>query len=265
MDLGLKNKVVIVTGGASGIGAAISLFLSGECAIPVIAGRETETAHRMKSDFEKDGKEAHFIFTELNPAENCKKIVEATLKKFGRIDALINNAGENDNIGLEKGNPQTFQKSVNENLLHYYALTHYALDALKKSKGSIVNVSSKVAVTGQGCTSGYAAAKGAQLALTREWAVELLPYNIRVNAILPAEVMTPSYKKWLKKFQSPDSKKQSIVNKIPLGRRFTTPEEIASMALFLISDKASHITGQFMFVDGGYVHLDRSLAGIDNS
>jgi L-fucose dehydrogenase len=265
MDLDLKNKVVIVSGGASGIGESISLSLSAEGAIPVIAGRENETAYKMKTDFEKEGKEAQFIFTELNPALNCKKIVDITLKNYGKIDALINNAGENDNIGLENGNPDAFLKSVYGNLLHYYALSYYALDALKNSKGSIVNISSKIAVTGQGCSSGYAAAKGAQLALTREWAVELLQYNIRVNAILPAEVMTPSYKKWLKKFQDPDKKLQSIINKVPLGKRFTTPDEIASMALFLISLRASHITGQFMFVDGGYVHLDRSLAGIENS
>jgi len=265
MDLGLKNKVVIVTGGASGIGEGICCFLSQEYAIPVIAGRNSESTHKMICDFEKEGKEAHFIYTELSPPENCKKVVEETINKYGRIDALINNAGENDNIGLEKGNPKDFLQSINENLAHYYSLAHYALDSLKKSKGSIVNISSKVAVTGQGNTSGYVASKGAQLALTREWAVELLPFNIRVNAILPAEVMTPRYSKWLKKFPNPESKLQNIIRNIPLGQRLTTIDEIASMAAFLISNHASHITGQFMFVDGGYVHLDRSLAGIETT
>ena len=116
-----------------------------------------------------------------------------------------------------------------------------------------------VALTGQGGTSGYAAAKGAILALTREWAAELLPHNIRVNAILPAEVMTPLYKQWLSTFSDPDEKLKHIVAKIPLGKRMTQPEEIASMALFLISAQASHITGQHLVVDGGYVHLDRAL------
>ena len=96
--------------------------------------------------------------------------------------------------------------------------------------------------------------------MTREWAVELLKYNIRVNAIVPAEVMTPLYKKWLGTFDDPESKRREIEKNIPLGNRMTTAEEIADMALFLISERASHITGQHIFVDGGYVHLDRSLS-----
>jgi L-fucose dehydrogenase len=167
MDLGLKDKVIIVTGGASGIGEGISRFLLEEDAIPVIAGRKSGSSDKMKKDFENKGKDAHFIFTELNPAGNCKKVVDQTLAKYGKIDALINNAGENDKIGLIDGSPDDFFTSIKQNLLHYYSLLHYGLDALKKSKGSVVNISSKVAVTGQGGTSGYAAAKGAQLALTR--------------------------------------------------------------------------------------------------
>jgi L-fucose dehydrogenase len=122
-----------------------------------------------------------------------------------------------------------------------------------------VNIASKTAVTGQGGTSGYASSKGAVLALTREWAVELLEYGIRVNAIVPAEVMTPLYRQWLDTFPDPEAKRQSILSKIPLEKRMTTPDEIAAMVLFLISSRASHITGQHLFVDGGYVHLDRAL------
>lgn len=264
MDLGLKDKVVIVTGGASGIGEGICYFLAQEGAIPVIAGRKSNSGNKMISDFEKKGIKGHFIFENLREIENCKKVVRETLDKYNRIDALINNAGKNDKIGLEKGNPEDFLNSIHENLTHYYYLAHYALIALKETRGSILNISSKIAVTGQGDSSGYAAAKGAQLALTREWAVELLPYHIRVNAILPAEVMTPAYQAWLGKFSHPDEKLQSITKNIPLGKRFTTIEEIASMAAFLISKHASHITGQHLFVDGGYVHLDRSLAGIES-
>jgi len=176
------------------------------------------------------------------------------------IDALVNNAGVNDGVGLENGNPEKFLGSMGNNLFHYYYMAHYCLPALKKSQGSILNVSSKTAVTGQGNTAGYAASKGAHLALTREWAVELLKYNIRVNAIVPAEVMTPLYKKWLDTFDDPDTKRREIEKNIPLGNRMTTAEEIADMAVFLISERASHITGQHIFVDGGYVHLDRSLS-----
>ena len=145
-------------------------------------------------------------------------------------------------------------------MLHYYNVAHYALPWLKKAHGTIVNISSKTAITGQGGTSGYASSKGAILALTREWAVELLAYGIRVNAVVPAEVMTPLYRQWLSSFPDPEEKLKNIVSKIPLGQRMTTPEEIAPAVLFLISSKASHITGQHIFVDGGYVHLDRALS-----
>ena len=195
----------------------------------------------------------------LQILDNCKQVIDETVERFGRIDGIINNAGVNDGAGLEAG-PEAFRKSINLNLFHYYDLVHFALPWLKKSKGSILNVSSKVALTGQGGTSGYAASKGAQLALTREWAAELLPFSIRVNAILPAEVMTPLYRKWLDNtFEDPAAKEREITAKIPFEHRMTTKEEMAATAVFLLSDKSSHTTGQFLFVDGGYVHLDRSL------
>jgi len=123
-----------------------------------------------------------------------------------------------------------------------------------------VNISSKVALTGQGGTSAYAAGKGAQLALTREWAAELLPYGIRVNAVMPAEVLTPLYKRWISTREDPAAALKSIEDKIPLGKRMTTAAEIAAMVVFLLSPKQSgHTTGQQILVDGGYTHLDRAL------
>jgi len=264
MDLQIKNKVVIITGGSKGIGEGITRFAAEESAIPVIAGRNKETGVGLLNELKSQGKEAHFIQVELGTKESCKKVIDETIQKYGRIDALINNAGANDSIGLEHGSPEKFLKSLQNNLYHYYYLAHYSIDALKKSKGSIVNISSKTAVTGQGNTSAYAAAKGAQLALTREWAVELLPYGIRVNAVIPAEVMTPLYEKWINAFPNPDEKLLEITGNIPLENRMTTKEEIASMVIYLISVQASHVTGQYIFVDGGYVHLDRSLAGNKN-
>jgi L-fucose dehydrogenase len=259
MDLQLKDKVVIVTGGASGIGAAIVRELAGEGARPVIIDRDKEAGERLSADLGEAHLRASIVVTDLSEAENCRHAVEQTLREFGRLDALVNCAGTNDGVGLEHGSPERFVGSLQLNLLHYYNMAHYALASLKQSAGSIVNIASKTAVTGQGGTSGYVASKGAILALTREWAAELLPCGIRVNAVVPAEVMTPMYRRWLSTFPSPEEKLKSIVSKIPLGRRMTTAEEIAATVVFLISSKVGHITGQHLFVDGGYVHLDRAL------
>lgn len=259
MDLQLKDKVIVITGGASGIGAAISEACSAEGAIPVIVNRDTEDARRFAEELRAAGKDCELIMTELLEPESCKQAVDEALRRRGRIDALVNNAGTNDRAGLENGDPRKFIESIHRNLWHYFSMTCYALPALKAARGSILNISSKTAITGQGGTSGYAAAKGAQLALTREWAVELLPYGIRVNAIIPAEVMTPAYRTWLSTFPNPEEKLRHITSKIPLGRRMTEPAEIAGMAIFLLSEKSGHTTGQHLHVDGGYVHLDRAL------
>lgn len=256
MNLHLQDKVILISGGAKGIGGAISKGLIEEGAIPVIIDPS-----------EKEGKELVGLAKEkalhlpwrLFSSEDCEKAVQEAVRAFGRIDGVVNNAGANDGVGLEKGSPEAFAQSIANNLHHYYSLVHFALPELKKSQGAIVNISSKTAITGQGGTSGYVAAKGAQLALTREWAVELLPYQIRVNAILPAEVYTPMYESWIQTFPNPEEKLAEINHRIPLGKRMTTPEEIASMAIFLLSNRASHITGQHLYVDGGYTHLDRAL------
>ncbi len=263
MDLKIKDHVIIVTGGSKGIGRGIVTTLADEGAIPVIAGRSADEGEALVETLKANGAEARFVQTELCEIDQCREAVRQTLAKYGRLDGLVNNAGMNDGVGLENGSPEEFLASVDRNLHHYYYMAHFCLPALRESKGSIVNISSKTAMTGQGGTSGYAASKGAQLAMTREWAVELLKYSIRVNAILPAEVMTPLYESWLKTFDNPQAKLEDITANIPLGQRMTTAEEIASMAVYLLSAQASHITGQFLYVDGGYAHLDRALAGSD--
>ena len=259
MDLQLKDRVVLVTGGASGIGAAIARSLAQEGAAAVIVDKCADAAGALQDQSQPAGGRIDALTLDVTAAENCRRAVEETVRKFGRLDALINNVGVNDRVGLEKGSPHAFVASLERNLLHYYNMAHYALPALKEARGSIVNIASKTAVTGQGDTSGYTAAKGAILALTREWAVELLAYQIRVNAIVPAEVITPGYRQWLETFPDPEAKLSNIVSRIPLGKRMTAPEEIAATALFLISCKSGHMTGQHVFVDGGYVHLDRAL------
>lgn len=260
MDLGLKDKVIIVTGGAKGIGAAIALLLAQEGAQVVIVGRKATDNQKKLDEIIQAGGRGYAVEAELNYPENSKKVIDEVLSVFGRIDGIVNNAGHNDGVGLEKGSYEGFIESIHKNVVHYYLLVHHALPALIASKGSIVNISSKTAEVGQGNTSGYAAANGARNALTREWAVELLKYQIRVNAIVVAECWTPQYEQWIKSLPDSEEKLADITNRIPLGNRMTTAEEIANTTAFLLSEKSSHTTGQLLHIDGGYVHLDRALA-----
>lgn len=259
MDLLLKNKIIIVTGGAKGIGLGICKVLAAEGAIPFIIGRNEEDNIRAVQEIEGMGGNAFQTVAELTDPIACEKAVDTIIEKSRRIDGLVNNAGVNDGVGLEHGNYEAFLASLHKNLIHYYLVAHYALPELKKSKGVIVNIGSKTAETGQGNTSAYAASNGGRNALTREWALELLPYNIRVNAVIVAESYTPLYQNWINTFENKEEKLKSITDRIPLGKRMTTTEEIANMVAFLLSEKSSHTTGQLIHVDGGYVHLDRAI------
>ncbi|TDB67954.1 L-fucose dehydrogenase [Arundinibacter roseus] len=260
MNLNLQDKVILVTGGAKGIGEGICQVLSAEDAIPVIVGRNQADNQATVEKLTAAGGKAFAVTAELSQPDECRKAVAEVVAAFGRIDGLVNNAGVNDGVSLENGSYESFVASLHKNLVHYYLMAHYALPYLKESKGAaIVNVTSKTAETGQGGTSAYAAANGGRNALTREWAVELLPYSIRVNALIVAECYTPMYQDWIQSMPDPEKKLAEINAKIPFEKRMTTAEEIANMVVFLLSDRSGHTTGQLIHVDGGYVHLDRAI------
>ena len=259
MDLGLQNKVVVVSGGARGIGEGITRVLANEGAFPVIVGRHESENTTLVNELLGKGLKADYVTAELSSPELCKEAISKIASTYGRIDGLINNAGVNDGVGLEQGSYESLIDSLHKNLVHYYLLAHHTLPYLMQSKGAIVNIGSKTAETGQGGTSAYAAANGGRNALTREWAVELLKYGIRVNSVIVAECYTPLYESWISTFDNPEEKLKAITSKIPLENRFTTAEEIANMVVFLLSKRSSHTTGQLIHVDGGYTHLDRAL------
>lgn len=254
MNLDLQGKVVVVTGGGSGIGAGITEVLAEEGARPVIVARRAPDADWLG----RTG--ADFVKAELSDDAACRSAVEAVRARHGAVYGLVNNAGANDGVGLDRG-PEAFRASLEQNLVHYYTMVHLLREDLRATRGAIVNISSKTAVTGQGGTSAYVAAKAAQLGLTREWAVEFLADAVRVNAIVVAEVMTPLYRRWLDTLPDGEAALAAIKRRIPLGQRMTTAREIGDTCAFLLSDRASHMTGQWLFPDGGYTHLDRAIAG----
>lgn len=260
MDLDLQGKIIIVSGGASGIGESICKNLAVEGGIPCILDRDEKRMEKVVNEInQQSGIDAFSVLTELTDPRSCKNSIDKILSKFGRIDGLVNNAGLNDGVGLENGNYEKFIASLDTNVVHYYTLANYCLSALKDSKGAIVNICSKTAITGQGGTSGYAAANGERLSLTEKWSVEFAPFEINVNAVVVAECWTPQYEWWINKQPDPDKKLKEITSTIPLENRMTKPEEIADTVLFLLSKNSKPIKGQIFFVDGGYAFLDRKI------
>jgi L-fucose dehydrogenase len=259
MNLGLTDKIIIVTGGAKGIGKGIVEVLAKEGAVPVIVGRSEADNNVTVGEIERAGGKAFAVTAELSQPAECEKAVAAVVSRFGKIEGLVNNAGVNDGVSLQNGDYEKFMKSIHSNLVHYYLMAKFTLPYLIQSKGAIVNIGSKTAETGQGGTSAYAAANGGRNALTREWAIELLKYSIRVNAVIVAECYTPLYESWVSQFADPQQKLAEITSTIPFEKRMTTAHEIANAVAFLLSECSSHTTGQLVHVDGGYVHLDRAL------
>ena len=257
MELGLGGKVIIVTGGGSGIGGSVVEKLSLLGATPIILDK-SKPSNTFYEQTKKICPSATWKTLDLRNDKDCSNAVEDIINSFEKIDGLVNNAGVNDAVGLSAG-PEAFRTSLEKNLIHYYTMANLCVPELKKTNGSIVNVSSKVVLTGQSGTSAYAAAKGGILALTREWAAELANSGIRVNAVIPGETMTPMYKNWLEGFENPGEKLKVIISRIPLEKRMTRAEEVAMPIVFLLSQWAGHMTGQFLTIDGGYSNLDRAL------
>jgi NAD(P)-dependent dehydrogenase (short-subunit alcohol dehydrogenase family) len=257
MNLQFDNQVVLITGGARGIGAGITRAFAAEGAIACILGRNPDDAEKLRAEAASKGHRVESYHLEMTDEDAVRRTVGEIAAKHGRIDVIVNNAGGNDAIGLRQS-PAEFRQSLEKNIVQCFSLVHHALDHLIASKGNIINIGSKCSVTGQGGTSGYAASKGAMNALTREWALDLGRHGIRVNCVIPAEVITPLYERWLAQAPDPAAAREQLDKTIPLGRRTTTVEEIADTVVFIASPRSSHTTGQLLFVDGGYVHLDRA-------
>jgi len=255
MDLELRGKSVLITGATKGIGAATARTFAAEGARVALLGRDTAAGQALARELPG----AVFVAADLTREADCEQAVLQTLSAFSRLDVLVNNAGVNDGIPLTAP-PADFLASLQRNLFHVFSVTHHARPHLVAARGAVVNVTSKVAWTGQGGTSGYAAAKGAINALTREWAVAFAHDGVRVNAVVPAECESDQYDRWFQHQPDPATARARVEQLVPLGHRLTRAEELADAIVWLASPRASHVTGQFLFVDGGYTHFDRAAS-----
>ena len=255
MDLGLTGKIIIVTGGASGIGGAISEALAQEGAVPVIFARRTPDP-ALLDRVTTASPLAGWVQVELSDDAQCRAAVKATLARWGRIDGLVNNAGANDSIGLDAG-PDAFRASLDRNLIHYYTLAHLTLPQLRANQGAIVNISSKTAITGQGNTSAYVAAKHGVIGFTKTVALEVAQDNITCNAICPGFVETPIVEKQIAdQARTRGMSKEAVLKDVILGsqptKRFVTTDELTGMMLYLVSDLGASANGASFSIDGGW-------------
>jgi L-fucose dehydrogenase len=214
MELCLQNKVIVITGNGKGNTENLIRVLSDEGAILVIVGRNVYNHLNLKQEIEISGSKVILVEAELGHPAECENAVRNIIQKYGCIDGLVNDAGVNEGMGLDLSG--IFLQCIQKNLVHYYLMTHFVLPYLKKTKGAIVNVSFILTETDQGNSAVYTVSTGGINALTREWAVELLKYGIRVNSVIVKECVP----------------------------------EIANVVAFLLSQKSSHTTGQLIRYSG---------------
>ena len=243
MNLELQDKVVLISGGAKGIGEAITRSFAAEGAIPCILGRNREEASALVGDLEANDKRADSFLCEMTDGISVRDAASSILTKYGRIDCVVNNAGVNDGVGLRAG-VDDFRASLEKNVIHCFVLVQACLDALIASRGSIVNIGTKCATTGQGGTSGYVAAKGALNAATKALSLEVASRGITVNAVAPGIITTG--------MTSSAFDAATIANLVPM-KRAGTVDEVASLVAFLASRQAAYISGQIISINGGMI------------
>jgi len=247
-----SGRAVIVTGGSKGIGEGCSRVFCREGALVSVLSRGADAGQKLVDELNEKGPgRAIFISCDVGDHQQLHDAIEQTVKAFGRLDCVINNAGQHPPaMSLEETSVEFMEQLMRINYLSTFAGAHYALPHLRKTKGTIVNISSMTAVLGQDKSSAYCATKGAQVSLTKALAKELGPEGIRVNAILPSNIDTPLMRDWAATLDDPESALERVSAMQVFGRMGTI-EEMGEVALFLASDESSFITGQAIEAEGG--------------
>jgi len=253
------DQVVIVTGGAQGIGRACVEAFAGEGAAVVVADIDAEGGHKAAAEIEARGGRARFVATDVGDAAQAQRLVDQTLETFGRLDVLINNAGIIKTADFLEISEADFDAVLRVNLKGVFLVGQAAARAMvRQGKGAIVNMSSTNAVVAIANQVPYATSKGGVNQLTKVMALALADKGVRVNAIGPGSILTDL----LKVVMSDEAARRRILSRTPMGR-CGQPAEIAKVALFLASDDASYLTGQCIYPDGGRLALNYTVPVAD--
>lgn len=246
----LKDKVALITGAGSGIGRATALLFAREGAEVVVVDYNEDTARETVDLIKKDGGEAIFIKADVSKSGEVQNMIKETVKKYGKIDVLYNNAGiEGEQAPTAECSEENFDRVIAVNLKGEFLGMKYGIQQmLKQGGGVIINTSSAAGLVGFPGIPAYCASKGGIIQLTRTAALEYATRNIRINAICPGVIWTPM----IERFTGKNEEMVKQFSEIEPVKRLGKPEEVAALALFLASDDASFITGAAVTVDGGY-------------
>ena len=245
----LKGKVIFLTGGARGIGRACSTGYAQAGATVVIADIEDQLAHEAAAELPPGA--GLMLHCDVSSAQSVQAAVQSTLDRFGRIDVVHNNAGvSSPSKPLDETSEEQWDRLFAVNLKSIFFTTCAALEALKASRGCILNTASMVGLLGQENHAAYVATKGAIIALTKAMALDYAPAGIRVNAICPAAIWTPLLRQWVQEQPDPCNA-EDFLNQIHVLGYCPNGDVVADAAVFLVSDRARFITGLAMPVSGG--------------
>ncbi|QDU56630.1 glucose 1-dehydrogenase [Aeoliella mucimassa] len=247
----LQDKVAIITGGSKGIGLGCARVFGKHGARVVIASRGKEAGEAAVAELAADGITALFVATDVAKPAEMQHLVEKAVEEFGQLDCLVNNAGWHPPaMSIDQTSVQEFEELLRWNLTSTFAGCKFAVPHLRKTRGSIINMSSEVGLIGQAAAPAYVSSKAGQVGLTKALAIDLAADGIRVNAVCPAGVMTPLMQEWADTEYDPAAALRCVDSWHLLGR-MATADEIGEVCAFLASSEASFLTGQAICPDGG--------------